>query len=236
MNPMESQPVTTASLHSPLPSQPTSITATAPSLPKSIPSATLPTQPRSLLGYSISILQYPTRARMCGVTTPIGKRILDPALVVAINFDTLESEGDGDEQGSTGPSRTPSPAPQSGTAPYLKNMSRAKQASIRHRQLTAERLVMQDQFVCLVSLCDAESGTPIGYCESSRPNLSSEKEKYAELLTGKTVTTTQYLTVSPGVKKHIFVFTDLSVRLNGVFVIKAMCVNLATYVSCYIES
>lgn len=181
---------------------------------------------------------------MCGVTTPIGKRILDPALVVAINFDTLESEGDGDDQGVAvelpGPSRTPSPATQSDTAPYLKKMSRAKQASIRHRQLMAERLVMQDKFVCVVSLCDPESGTPIGYCESSRLKSASEKDSYysercAELLTGKTVATTQYLTVSPGVKKHIFVFTDLSVRLNGVFVMKVMCVNLATYVSLIIH-
>lgn len=173
----------------------------------------------TLQPYTIAILQAPTRARMCGINTPLGKRILDPALVVSLNFstNTLKPAANG-EDSSVGSSSKTATIPAASATPSIPLPNRKES-------------LFNDNIVCTVTLCDPDEKESHSLCKSIKPLYARDGTyaiRMAALLIGQRTKKPTYLSISPGVKKHVFVFTDLSIRLSGTFRMKCTVINITT--------
>lgn len=158
--------------------------------------------------FCISILQIPTKARMCGVNSPMGKRLLDPAPVIQLHFNPKYSPSE------------PTNSVSATSFPNLHHHKDEKQQSKHHHQFA-------NKYVCVSSLCPPENNNSIGLCKSTKERIT----KYAQLLVGTTCKTPVQLSItSANTPKPIFVFHDLSIRLNGKFRLKFTCICLTTYV------
>ena len=156
------------------------------------------------LTHSISILQEPTKARMCGINTSIGKRLLDPPLVIQLHVDERNLKA------SSVPGREPSD--------HSENENRG---------------MIESEFICLVSLCQADEEFSIGFCKSVKELYARDgsfKTRIAGVLIGQTCRIPSYYSISSkSASLPLFVFHDLAIRLNGIFRLKCTCVNLSTY-------
>lgn len=157
--------------------------------------------------FCISILQVPTKARMCGINSPLGKRLLDPAPVIQLHFNK----------------DTPSEPTNSTSAtsfPNLPHHKDEKQQSQHHHEF-------ENKYICISSLCPPENNTSIGLCKSTKERIT----KYAGLLVGTTCKMPVQLSITfTNTPQPIFVFHDLAIRLNGKFRLKFTCICLTTYV------
>ena len=174
----------------------------------------------TLQPYTIAILQAPTRARMCGINTPLGKRILDPALVVSLNFSsiTLKPAPNGEDSSVGSSSKTATAPVTSATTPSMPLPNRKES-------------LFNDNIVCTVTLCDPDEKESHSLCKSIKPLYARDGTyaiRMAALLIGQRTKKPTYLSIAPGVKKHVFVFTDLSIRLSGTFRMKCTVINMTT--------
>lgn len=165
-----------------------------------------PNEPTKDETYKISILQSPSKARMCGINTPLGKRILDPALVVAIDVPQPRQQLPQQQQ-------------------IIPPVNTREKTDVEIDQ------ELKDEIVCLVSICDKESPASHAISKSVKALYARDgtyNTRMADLLVGQTVKTPQNLSIGGGIRKHVFVFSDLSVRLSGTFRLKCTCINITT--------
>jgi hypothetical protein len=170
--------------------------------------------------YTINILQAPTRARMCGINTPLGKRILDPSLVVSLDF----RDDSHDTGGAVG-------VPEDIAIGSSSNTSTLPPSSSSKPSLNKNEVLFKDKVVCTVTLCDPDEMQSHSECKSVKPLYARDGTyaiRSAALLIGQRTKTPAYLSISPGVKRHVFVFTDLSIRLSGNFRMKCSVINMTT--------
>jgi len=158
--------------------------------------------------FCISILQIPTKARMCGINSPLGKRLLDPAPVIQLHFKPKED--------------TPSELTNSISATSFPNLPHHKDEKQQQHHHQFEK-----KFVCICSLCPPDNNKSIGLCKSTKERIT----KYAGLLVGTTCKMPVQLSITAtNIPQPIFVFHDLAIRLNGTFRLKFTCICLTTYV------
>ena len=162
--------------------------------------------------FDVKILQQPLQARMCGLGQVVSKRMLDPPLILQVDIhseickektEKIRNDDDENEDCST----------------ILSGLMR--DTKYEQLMISLEKLLM-----CNVVLIDAST------LESQPflilPPSKRHEQKVQTLLLGSTSKTSVYMeTPFNKTMRHLFLFTDLAIRIQGDFRLQCFITNMA---------
>jgi hypothetical protein len=156
-------------------------------------------QEEIITGYTVAILQEPVQARMSGLTNTASRRMLDPPLVLNVKVKSA--------------------------------------ASKIVEEKDKENLSMD--LVCLVELVDgygksqsfasAEYDNHYTCTQNTEKDAAIDRSKILTLLLGQTARSCSYMNLSENEKSLLFIFSDLSIRVQGHYRISCTVVHLKRY-------
>ena len=158
--------------------------------------------------YSVEILQEPLQARMSGLTNTASRRMLDPPLVLKVNLNGQNVGG----------------------------------KSLKEN----DKLNLARQLVCLVELVDADGNNQSFASTEYDTHLLSDldisrstktlrqgqiidQSKVLTLLLGQTARSCSYMYLSQKEKSLVFIFSDLSIRVQGQYRLNCSVVHVERY-------
>ena len=207
-------------------------------------------------GFKTSILQQPDRARMSGMGDNVSRRMLDPPLVLQMEIlppspplplsvptvlnsfpsnpssipPTPATSTDITSAQTASPTLTGRDFEYSDSAVSLSSLPRRRDPPPLAAYTDFQLQNFSSLIICSVALLHHTNNTFQSYADipPKRPQLS----RYVSVLLGQTTRNATYLDMQDGRRRHLFVFDDLSVRIQGRFRLSCTLTHILRFVFC----